>query len=117
MPVVVTGADGPVGRALVPLLTPKGEVRAVVGSRSAAEPLRAVGAKVAVTPLERADTLEFVLDGAHNVCHLVDALDVDDDAYERENGSPEGHQEEDAVGQDECPLFHRCPCGRSVVGT
>jgi uncharacterized protein YbjT (DUF2867 family) len=75
VPVVVTGASGAVGRRLVPLLVQGGsEVRAVIRSGSAADELRAHGAKVAVGRLGDADTVEAVVDGAHTVVHLVGGL-------------------------------------------
>jgi uncharacterized protein YbjT (DUF2867 family) len=75
MPVVVTGADTPVGRALVPLLRQRGsEVRAVVQETGPADALRALGAKVAIDAVSDPDTLRAVLDEAHTVCHLVGNL-------------------------------------------
>lgn len=69
MPVVVTGADTPVGRALVPLLRERGsEVRATVRDTDAADPLRGLGAKVAADATSDPDTLRAVLDEAHTVC-------------------------------------------------
>jgi NADH dehydrogenase len=59
-------------------------VRALVRRREAAEPLRILGAKVAVAPVDDADTLAVVLKGAHTVCHLVGGLMAGDDAYEDE---------------------------------
>jgi uncharacterized protein YbjT (DUF2867 family) len=71
MPVVVTGADTPVGRALIPMLLEGGsEVRAVVQDAGGAEPLRALGAKVAVVAASDDDTLRAILDDAHTVCLL-----------------------------------------------
>jgi uncharacterized protein YbjT (DUF2867 family) len=75
MPVVVTGADSPVGRAVVPLLRERGsEVRATVRDPGDADHLRSLGAKVAVDALSDADTLRAVLDDAHTVCHLSEGL-------------------------------------------
>lgn len=71
MPVVVTGADTPVGRALIPMLLERGsEVRAAVQDSEKAEPLRALGAKVAVMATPDDDTLRAILDEAHTVCLL-----------------------------------------------
>ena len=71
MPVVVTGADTPVGRALIPMLLERGsEVRAAVQDSEEAEPLRALGAKVAVVAASDDDTLRAILDDAHTVCLL-----------------------------------------------
>jgi uncharacterized protein YbjT (DUF2867 family) len=73
MPVVVIGADTPVGRALVPLLRQRGsEVRATIREAEEADPLRALGAKVAADPASDVDTLRAILDEAHTVC-LVSA--------------------------------------------
>ena len=87
MPVVVTGANGSVGRVLIPVLVEGGsEVRAVVRSRARAEALRAVVAKVAVCDLADVETLTVVMRGAHTVCHLAGGLDFPDDhTYEASN--------------------------------
>jgi uncharacterized protein YbjT (DUF2867 family) len=87
VPVVVTGASGFVARSLIPLLVGKGsEVRAVIRDRRAAEPLRALGAKVAVTGLRDQDTLEVVARDAHTVIHLAGGLDLPDaESYEAVN--------------------------------
>lgn len=72
MPVVVTGAHLPLGRALVLALAEQGvpDVRAVAADRTAAAPLRAAGVRVAVGDLS--DPLRFgaVLEGAHTVVHV-----------------------------------------------
>jgi uncharacterized protein YbjT (DUF2867 family) len=80
VPVVVTGASGGVGRVLVPMLAARGEVRAVVRSRSASDPLRKSGAKVAVCDLDDTTTLGTVMGGAHTLCHLAGGLDLPDQA-------------------------------------
>jgi uncharacterized protein YbjT (DUF2867 family) len=86
VPVVVTGASGLVGAALVPLLPGAGaEVRAVVRDRRKAEPLREAGAKAAAVSLDDAETLAVVMDGAHTVCHLVGGLDLPDETYDEVN--------------------------------
>jgi uncharacterized protein YbjT (DUF2867 family) len=86
VPVVVTGASGGIGRVLVPLLVERGEVRAVIRDRAAADPLREIGAKVATCDLADTVTLATVMAGAHTVCHLAGALDLPDDAaYEAAN--------------------------------
>ena len=87
MPVVITGANGLVGRALIPrLVRAGGQVRAVIRDRAAAEPLRRAGAKVALCRLSDTDTLASAMSGAHTVCHLAGGLDLPDDrAYEESN--------------------------------
>lgn len=87
MPVVVTGASGMVGRALVTLLAGgDGEVRAVIRDRTAGDPLRATGAKVAVCRLSDTETLATAMAGAHTVCHLAGGLDLPDErTYEDSN--------------------------------
>jgi uncharacterized protein YbjT (DUF2867 family) len=80
MPVVVTGANGLVGRAAVRGFgTRSPEVRAVVRNPAAADGLRTLGAKVAVTPLSDVETLALVMRGAHTVCHLAGGLVADDE--------------------------------------
>lgn len=74
MPVVVTAAGTPLGRAVVAGLLaadPAAEVRAVTGSRAAAVELGALGARTALLP-DLADPLLFgaVLTGAHTLVHL-----------------------------------------------
>ena len=101
MPVVVTGANGGVGRILVPMLTERGEVRAVVRSRSAAVPLEGGGAKVAVCDLADTPTLRAVMEDAHTVVHLAGGLDMpDDDAYEAANAGTVREALEAAVEAD-----------------
>ncbi|MGH2662284.1 MAG: SDR family oxidoreductase [Actinomycetota bacterium] len=87
MPVVVTGANGFVGRATIPVFLDRGsEVRAVVRDRGAAPALRALGAKVAIAGLEDPGALGAVMRDAHTVCHLAGSMDFpDDDTYERVN--------------------------------
>ena len=79
--VMVIGASGLIGRALVPLLVQKDEVRACVRRAEAAEPLRALGAKVAVGGYDDADALAEILKRVYTVIHLVGGPDqADDDA-------------------------------------
>jgi uncharacterized protein YbjT (DUF2867 family) len=81
VPVVITGASGGVGRVLATLLGREGaQVRAVVRARGTVEPLRAAGAKVAVTALSDTATLTTVMEGAHTVCHLAGGLDLPDES-------------------------------------
>jgi NADH dehydrogenase len=79
MTVMVTGASGPIGHALVPLLTRKDEVRVAVRDPATAEPLRSLGAKVTVGRLDAADDLAEVLRGVFTLVHLVGGPDHDDD--------------------------------------
>jgi uncharacterized protein YbjT (DUF2867 family) len=86
VPVVVTGADGGIGRVVVPMLAARGEVRAVVRRNEGAEELRSAGAKVAACDLADTATLVTVLDGAHTVVHLAGGLDLpNEEAYEAAN--------------------------------
>ena len=71
MTVMVTGASGPVGRALVPLLVRKDEVRAAIRRPDEAEPLRRLGAKVAIGRLDEVSELTEVLRGVFTIIHLV----------------------------------------------
>ena len=81
MTVMVTGASGLIGRALVPLLVLRDEVRACVRRPEAADPLRAVGAKVAVGRFDDADALAEILKRVYTVIHLVGGpSQLDDDA-------------------------------------
>jgi uncharacterized protein YbjT (DUF2867 family) len=86
VPVVVTGASGGIGGVLVPMLAERGEVRAVIRDRAAAEPLRAAGAKVAAADLADSATAVTAMAGAHTVIHLAGGLDFPDErAYEAAN--------------------------------
>jgi uncharacterized protein YbjT (DUF2867 family) len=102
VPVVVTGGSGAVARALIPVLVERGsEVRAVVRSRAAADPLRRLGAKVAVCDLADTVTLSVVMRGAHTVCHLAGGLELPDEpAYEAANVETTRDVLEAAVDQD-----------------
>jgi NADH dehydrogenase len=79
MTVMVIGASGLIGRALVPLLVRKDEVRACVRRPEAAGPLRAVGAKVAVGRFDDADALAEILKRVYTVIHLVGGPNQPDD--------------------------------------
>lgn len=79
MTVMVTGASGLIGRALVPLLARRDEVRACVRRPEAADPLRALGAKVAVGRLDDVDALAEILKRVYTVIHLVGGLSQRDD--------------------------------------
>ncbi len=71
MTVMVTGASGLLGHAVVATLLARDEVRATVRRPSAAEPLRALGAKVAVLDPRHADDLAEVLRRCHTLVHLI----------------------------------------------
>jgi uncharacterized protein YbjT (DUF2867 family) len=72
MAVMVTGASGVVGRALIPaLLAREPEVRAAVRRPEAAEALRALGAKVTVGRLDEPSALAETCAGAFTLIHLV----------------------------------------------
>ena len=79
MTVMVTGASGPVGHALVPLLARKDEVRAAVRDPACVEDLRALGAKVTLDRLGDTDALAEVLGGVFTLVHLVGGPDQPDD--------------------------------------
>ncbi|HSL10041.1 MAG TPA: NAD(P)H-binding protein [Actinomycetota bacterium] len=81
MTVMVTGASGVVGDAVVRALVERDEVRATVRRPETAEALRAIGAKVAVRPIERADDLAEILPRVHTIVHLIGGPNqLDDDA-------------------------------------
>ncbi|WP_406282519.1 NAD(P)H-binding protein [Embleya sp. NBC_00896] len=86
MPVVVTGADQPLGRAVaLELAAMGGEVRATVRTRAAVGALRAAGIRVAVSDLSDPQRLGAVLEGAHTVLHLdrgPEGLDSPGDTWE-----------------------------------
>jgi NADH dehydrogenase len=71
MTVMVTGASGVLGHAVVAALLARDEVRATVRRPAAAEPLRALGAKVAVLDPRRSDELAEVLPRCHTLVHLI----------------------------------------------
>ena len=70
MPVLVTGATGVVGRALVPrLVQAGGQVRVYV--RRDVPDYRRLGVKVAVGDADHEGRLESALEQVHTVVHLV----------------------------------------------
>jgi uncharacterized protein YbjT (DUF2867 family) len=71
MTVMVTGASGVLGRAIVRALVAHDEVRATVRRPEAGEVLRALGAKVAVLPVDEPDELIEILPRVHTIVHLV----------------------------------------------
>jgi Nucleoside-diphosphate-sugar epimerases len=78
---MVNGASGVLGRALIPRLRLRDEVRATVRRPEAAESLRALGAKVAVGRTNDAEALAEILPRVVTLIHLVGGPhQVDDDA-------------------------------------
>ena len=78
---MVTGASGVIGQALIPYLLERDEVRATVRRPDAAEPLRALGAKVAVDGGDDAEALAEILPRVVTLIHLVGGPhQLDDDA-------------------------------------
>jgi uncharacterized protein YbjT (DUF2867 family) len=71
MTVMVTGASGVLGHAVVGALLARDEVRATVRRPAAAESLRGLGAKVAVLDPHRSDELAEVLPRCHTLVHLI----------------------------------------------
>jgi uncharacterized protein YbjT (DUF2867 family) len=78
MTVLVTGASGVVGHAAVRALLARDEVRAQVRRPEAAQPLRSLGAKVAVRELDTVDALAELLPRCHTLVHLVGGPDQPD---------------------------------------
>jgi uncharacterized protein YbjT (DUF2867 family) len=76
--VLVTGASGIVGYAAVKALLALDEVRAQVRRPEAAQPLRDLGAKVAVRELDTADALAELLPRCHTLVHLLGGPDQPD---------------------------------------
>ncbi|HVE63694.1 MAG TPA: hypothetical protein VNB94_07830 [Mycobacteriales bacterium] len=71
MPVVITGADSPIGALVVDALVGSGlDLRATVDDRGAVTPLVARGVKTAVSDLVDTERFGAVLEGAHTVIHL-----------------------------------------------
>jgi NADH dehydrogenase len=89
MTVMVTGASGLLGRAIVSELVRKDEVRATVRRPEAGEALRALGAKVAVRPVEEPDELLEILPRVHTLVHLVGGVNQasDDEIVAANHGS------------------------------
>ena len=78
---MVTVARGVIGDAVVRALVERDEVRVTVRRPETAEALRAIGAKVAVRPVERPEDLAEILTRVHTVVHLIGGPNqVDDDA-------------------------------------
>lgn len=80
MPVVVTGGDEPLGRALLLGLLaalPGSELRAVVATRAGQRDLVPRGVRAALVGLDDVDVLVAVLAGAHTVVHAAGADPAD----------------------------------------
>lgn len=86
---MVTGASGLLGRAIVGALVQRDEVRATVRRAEAGEPLRQLGAKVAVVPIEEPDELIEILPRVHTIVHLVGGVNQpsDDEILSANHGS------------------------------
>jgi NADH dehydrogenase len=89
MTVMVTGASGVLGRAIVGALVERDEVRATVRRAEAGEPLRALGAKVAVLAVDQPDELVEILPRVHTIVHLVGGVNQpnDDEIMAANHGS------------------------------
>ncbi|MET1011392.1 MAG: NAD(P)H-binding protein [Actinomycetota bacterium] len=86
---MVTGASGVLGHAIVRALVERDEVRATVRRPEASEPLRALGAKVAVLSMEEPDELIEILPRVHTIVHLVGGVNQpsDDEILAANHGS------------------------------
>jgi uncharacterized protein YbjT (DUF2867 family) len=89
MTVMVTGASGLLGRAIVRVLVTRDEVRATVRRPEAGEPLRQLGAKVAIRSVEEPDELMEILPRVHTIVHLVGGVNqrTDEDILAANHGS------------------------------
>jgi uncharacterized protein YbjT (DUF2867 family) len=79
MDIVITGANGAVGTALIPYLSagsPPGamRLRALVRSSARAQSLQALGAEITVVDYRQPETLRVAVTGAEVVVHLAGAL-------------------------------------------
>ena len=80
MTVLVTGASGLLGRAIVRTLAERDEVRATVRRAEAAEEVRSLGAKVAVRSATEPEELIEILSRVHTLVHLVGGVNQPDEA-------------------------------------
>jgi uncharacterized protein YbjT (DUF2867 family) len=89
MTVMVTGASGVLGQTIVRALVSRDEVRATVRRPDAAEPLRSLGAKVAVVPVDEPEDLIEILPRVHTIVHLVGGVNQpsDDEILAANHGS------------------------------
>lgn len=76
---MVTGASGLIGRAIVRALVARDEVRATIRRPEAGDPLRAMGAKVALLPVDEPDELIEILPRVHTIVHLVGGVNQPSD--------------------------------------
>ncbi|MGH7541567.1 MAG: SDR family oxidoreductase [Gemmatimonadota bacterium] len=79
MTVLVTGASGLLGRAIVAALVERDEVRATVRREDASEDLRALGAKVAVRAVWGPDDVLEILPRVHTIVHLTGGVNQPSD--------------------------------------
>lgn len=79
MTVMVTGASGVLGRAVVGALVRHDEVRATVRRPEAAHALRELGAKVTIRDATEPDELLEVLSRVHTLVHLVGGVNQPSD--------------------------------------
>jgi uncharacterized protein YbjT (DUF2867 family) len=89
MTVMVTGASGVLGHAIVQALVAHDEVRATVRRPEAGDVLRALGAKVAVVSVDEPDELIEILPRVHTIVHLVGGVNQpsDDEILAANHGS------------------------------
>ncbi|MEX0826249.1 MAG: hypothetical protein WD184_05810 [Acidimicrobiia bacterium] len=74
MPVIVIGADSPLGAAIVDTFRGRpGELRAFVGTAAAGEPLRAAGFKVAVGDISDSTHVEGAVFGCFTAVLVAEA--------------------------------------------
>ena len=83
------GRLGRPGRAIVAALVERDEVRATVRRPEAGDALRALGAKVAVLPIDEPDELIEILPRVHTIVHLVGGVNQpsDDEILAANHGS------------------------------
>jgi NADH dehydrogenase len=88
MPVVVTGAGGIAGRALLRRLAGPGgsggEIRALVRSIAEAPAVREIIPKCAAPDLEDPEEISLMMHDVHTVVHLLPDPEVPDEALDRE---------------------------------
>ena len=89
MTVMVTGASGVLGHAVVQALVGHDEVRATVRRPEAGDALRSLGAKVAVLDVDEPDELIEILPRVHTIVHLVGGVNQpsDEEIFAANHGS------------------------------